>query len=61
LNADQEQQLQEAGVDVGSLPQEISPEAEKCFEDKLGEDRVEEIKNGATPTTLEIMKAGSCF
>lgn len=61
LNADQEKQLEEAGVNVESLPQEISPEAEKCFVDKLGEKRVEEIKNGASPTTFEIMKASSCF
>lgn len=61
LSDDQEQMLESSGIDVESLPQEISPEMEACFEEKLGKDRVEEIKAGAEPGSMELFKARSCL
>lgn len=61
LNEDQEKQLEEAGIDVESLPQTISPEAEECFIEKLGEERVKEIKEGDSPSSYEIFKTRSCL
>ncbi len=61
LNTEQEEQLDNAGIDVESLPQTVSPETEKCFIEKLGEDRVKEIKAGDSPTTMEIFKARDCL
>lgn len=61
LNAEQEQQLQEAGIDPASVPSEITPEMEKCFLDKLGEERVKEIEGGAEPTSMELIKVSPCL
>jgi hypothetical protein len=61
LSDDQEQMLESSGIEVESLPQEISPEMEACFEDKLGKDRVEEIKAGDQPSSMELFKARSCL
>jgi len=61
LNDEQEQMLESSGIDVESLPQEISPEMEACFEKTLGKDRVQEIKSGAAPSSMDLFKARSCL
>jgi hypothetical protein len=61
LNAEQEKMLESFGVDVSKLPNEITPEMEKCFTEKLGEERSLELVNGASPSALDFIKAKSCL
>ncbi len=61
LSNEQEKMMENAGIDVSALPTNISPEMEKCFIEKLGEEKVEEIINGAVPGPLDIFKAKSCL
>lgn len=61
LSAEQEAQLESIGIDPAQVPSEISPEMEECFIEKLGEERVKEIEAGASPTTLELIKAEPCL
>ncbi len=50
-----------ADIDAVDLPSEISPEMERCFIQKLGEQRVEEIKTGSEINANDYLKANSCF
>lgn len=61
LNETQEKILEAFGVDVSTLPSELTPEMEECFIEKLGEQRVNEIIGGATPNPLDFFKAKSCL
>lgn len=61
LNAEQEAKLESFGVDVSQLPTTISPEMQECFIEKLGQDRVNEIIDGATPNPIELFKAKDCI
>jgi len=61
LNESQEAALKTFGIDPASVPSEISPEQEVCFEEKLGKERVAEIKAGGTPTATEYFKARDCI
>ena len=61
LTDDQENALRQIGVDPASLPTEITPEMEKCFEETLGKARVLEIVVGDTPSPLELLKAKNCL
>lgn len=61
LNADQEKTLESLGVDVGKLPKEITPSMEACFIEKLGASRAAELVGGATPSAMDLFKAGSCI
>ncbi|HPN81030.1 MAG TPA: hypothetical protein PK412_00585 [bacterium] len=61
LNADQERVLENLGVDVAALPQAITPALEQCFIEKLGPDRVKEIKVGYSLTVMDFFQANSCF
>lgn len=61
LSADQESMLEKAGISVESLPTSISPELEDCFIEKLGEDRVKEIKAGDVPGPIELFRAKGCL
>ncbi len=61
LSETQEVMLEKSGIDVGALPTTISPETEKCFVDLFGVERVGEIKAGATPGMLEMLKGKSCL
>lgn len=61
LNASQEKALQSFGIDPASVPSSISPEQQACFEEKLGKQRVEEIKGGASPTMQDYMLARGCL
>jgi hypothetical protein len=58
---EQEKALHEMGVDVASLPTEITPEMSACFIDKLGEARAMEIVDGATPSAIDFFKAKDCL
>ncbi|MBD3208369.1 MAG: hypothetical protein GF370_02870 [Candidatus Nealsonbacteria bacterium] len=61
LDEEQEAMLETFGIDVDGLPSEITPEMEACFIEKLGEQRVNEIVEGATPTPLDFFRAKSCL
>lgn len=61
LNKEQEEILENIGVDVSQLPTEISEEMQNCFLEKLGAERAEELINGATPGPLDILKAKDCL
>ena len=61
LTPEQEKTLQDVGIDPATLPTAITPEMEKCFTEKLGSARVDEIKAGASPGPLDLIKAGSCL
>ncbi len=61
LSESQEQVLEKIGVDPASLPSEITPEMEVCFEEKLGKERTDEIRAGDSPTPIDYAKAKDCF
>ncbi len=61
LNESQESTLRTFGIDPASLPTEITPEQEACFESKLGEERVNEIKSGDSPSEEDYFKAKDCI
>lgn len=59
ITQDQRESLESFGIDPDSVV--ITPEMTECFLEKLGPERVEEIKAGATPGVLEMIKASSCL
>ncbi len=61
LNEEQEKLLETIGIDVGSLPTEVTPEMEKCFIETLGAERVKEIMEGASPGPMDLFKAKGCL
>lgn len=61
LSPAQEQALESIGVDPASVPSEITPAQEACFESVLGKARVDEIKAGDTPSATEFFKARECI
>lgn len=61
LSETQEKTLETFGIDPRDVPSEITPSQEKCFEDKLGKARVEEIKAGDSPTAVEFFTAKECI
>lgn len=61
LNESQEAALEKIGIDPASVPNEITPEQEACFEEKLGSERVNEIKAGDAPNSTDYFKARDCI
>ncbi|MFA7088219.1 MAG: hypothetical protein WC146_02665 [Patescibacteria group bacterium] len=61
LDDSQEKTLQSLGVDLKTVPSAISPEQEACAVQYLGQERVNEIKAGATPSVSDYLKAKDCF
>lgn len=61
LSEEQEAQLEYLGIEPSDLPSEITPEMEKCFTQKLGENRTKEIIDGDSPTIIDFFKASSCL
>ena len=61
LNATQEKALDAIGVNPANIPTQFSSEQEICFGEKLGVDRVEEIKAGDLPSAAEFFKARECL
>ena len=59
ISNEQQKALESAGVDPSKI--NITPEMEACFTEKLGKEKVEEIKSGAVPGPLDIFKARSCL
>lgn len=61
LTPSQEATLEKIGVDPAKLPTSITPAMEACFVEKLGADRVNEIKAGGSPSAIDLFKAKSCL
>lgn len=61
LTPGQRQTLAALGIDEADLPATLTPALEACLVDKLGADRVAEVKAGETPTVIEGMKAATCL
>ncbi len=59
LTPSQRQAAENFGIDPNSIV--ITPAMEACFIDKLGAERVNEIKNGAAPNAMDFFRAGSCL
>jgi hypothetical protein len=61
LSPNQEKALETVGINPSTIPSSFTPEQIQCFEEKLGKERVEEIKNGDTPTATEMIKGKGCL
>lgn len=61
LTPAQEKTVESFGINPASLPTTITPEMESCFVAKLGATRVQEIKNGSSPTASDYYKAKGCL
>jgi hypothetical protein len=61
LSPAQEKALETFGIDPATVPTSVTPEQEACFVEKLGQQRVDEIKAGDSPTAAEFFKAKSCI
>ncbi|MCA9359527.1 hypothetical protein H6781_01660 [Candidatus Nomurabacteria bacterium] len=61
LSDGQEKLLETVGIDPALVPSQISAEQESCFVEVLGAGRVQEIKDGDTPTVTEFFKAKECL
>lgn len=61
LDETQEGYLETIGIDPATLPTEITPAMEECGLEALGETRVQELLNGATPTLNDILAAQHCL
>lgn len=61
LSEQQEIFLENIGVDTTQIPTRISAEQEACAVEKLGQERVDEILDGASLRTSDYVKAGGCF
>ena len=61
LTEEQEAQLESLGIEPADLPTEITPEMERCFTEKLGEERANQIIQGSSPNAVDFLKASSCL
>lgn len=61
LNEEQEKTLETFGVNVESLPQDITPEMQACLVQAVGEERAMKIASGESPNLTEIIKARKCL
>ena len=61
LTTQQEAVLESVGIDLESVPTEVSPSQKECAESALGSERVSEIESGSTPSLGEVLKAKHCF
>jgi len=59
LTPGQRQLIEALGIDANSIT--ITAEMVACAEAKLGTARVEEIKNGATPSFSEGVSLAACY
>lgn len=59
LTTEQRALAERFGVDVDAM--RITPEMVSCAQTKIGEQRVEDIKNGGTPSFTEAVKLSACL
>lgn len=61
LSEEQKQALVAIGIDPAKIPTSITPTQRACFVDGLGEDKFNEVLNGAIPSTFDLAKVKSCL
>ncbi len=61
LSDAQEAALENVGINPAALPTSVSDTQKTCLINAVGEARANEIKAGAMPTPMEIIKAKSCL
>jgi hypothetical protein len=61
MSDNQVKALEAVGIAPESVPSQFTPEQTACFTRILGEQRVNEIKAGGTPTPAEYYKAKECI
>jgi hypothetical protein len=61
MSEEQRQAIAAFGIDPSTIPTTITAEQEACFVGKLGQARVDEIKDGAVPGTMDFFKVKSCI
>ncbi|MBY0537931.1 hypothetical protein K2P47_00870 [Patescibacteria group bacterium] len=60
MTVEQEQALEAVGISPTAVPAQFTPQQIECFTGILGEQRVNEIKAGDTPTMTEFYQAKDC-
>ncbi|MFN3188422.1 MAG: hypothetical protein ACK42D_02670 [Candidatus Paceibacteria bacterium] len=61
LTHEQQVALESQGINAGALPVTLNPEQQQCMTEKIGQERVEAIMTGATPTPMEVISGASCL
>ncbi len=61
ISTEQEKILESMGIETEEIPTQITPEQEQCAVEALGQERVNEIKAGASPTLSDYLKAKDCL
>jgi hypothetical protein len=61
LSTEQTQALEQVGINPQSVPVRFTPEQITCFVGVLGQDRVDAIVAGDTPTPTEFFTAKNCL
>lgn len=61
FQGDSEAVLEAVGVKKEDMPTSVTPEQEACAVEKLGQERVNEIKAGSSINASDILKARTCF
>ena len=59
ISVEQKAVAEKVGIDLDAVV--VTPEMISCAEQKLGSERIQEIMNGASPTTLESMSLLGCL
>lgn len=58
--------LEKLGINVDKLPRKMTPELERCFREKVGEERFKEVQTNSStgskgPNVFDFIKARSCI
>jgi hypothetical protein len=61
LTTQQENLLKSIGVEPEDIPTQITPGQEQCAVETLGQEKVNEIKAGSTPSITDILKLKTCL
>lgn len=61
LTPQQQTAANSLGINPSSISSFLTPATEQCAVTALGQDRVNQIKAGATPSPVDLVKAGHCL
>ncbi len=61
LDESQEKTLEKMGIDVEYIPERITPVMEECFVNALGQERVNKIIGGDSPSAVDLFNARDCI
>jgi len=61
ISEGQAEALRTVGINPNSVPNQFTPEQTTCFVSVLGQERVDAIIAGATPTPVEFYQAKDCL